>query len=327
MNEAIIECVPNFSEGRDTALIRQITDRIESVAAVRILHVDSGEAANRTVVTFVGEPGEVCEAAFRATERAAQLIDMSRQKGEHPRIGATDVCPLVPVANITMEDTVILARQLAQRIGDELAITVYCYENAALSDERRNLAYCRRGEYEGLAERLALPEWRPDFGPAAFNARAGATAVGAREYLVAYNVNLDTMSESIAREIASAIRESGGGLKSVKAIGWFIEEYGVAQVSMNLTDINVTSVHQAFDRVSDMARSRGVRVTGSELIGLIPLRAMVGAGDYFLKKQGQTSQASEAELVAAAVAALGLDDLAIFNANERILEYAIGREA
>ncbi|MBE0637169.1 MAG: glutamate formimidoyltransferase [Bacteroidales bacterium] len=344
----LIECVPNFSEGKDMGIIKQITDQIETVEGVKLLDVDPGAATNRTVVTFVGTPEEVIEAAFLAVKKASQLIDMSRHKGEHPRMGATDVCPLVPVANITMEETAAFARKLAQRIGEELEIPVYCYENAAFTDQRRNLATCRSGEYEGLQERLAKPEWKPDFGPAKFNSRSGATAVGARDFLVAYNVNLNTTSTRRANSIAFDIRERGrvmregdpvtgkivkdengnpvnipGTLKSVKGIGWFIEEYGIAQISLNLTNISITPVHVAFEEACKKAQERGIRVTGSELVGLIPLRAMLDAGKYFLRKQERSVGVSEEELIKIAVKSLGLDDLKPFNPKEKIIEYLI----
>ena len=348
MPSQLIEGVPNFSEGSDIAVIKQITDQIETVEAVQLLDVDPGKATNRTVVTFVGPPEDVIEAAVRAVRKASELIDMSKHKGEHPRFGATDVCPLVPVSNITMEETVEYARKLARRIGEELGITVYCYEHAALSEERRNLATVRAGEYEGLREKLAQPEWRPDFGPSEFNPRSGATAVGARDFLVAYNVNLNTTSTRWANAIAFDVREKGriktkdgtptgqpvldekghkvwapGSLKAVKAIGWFIEEYGIAQISMNLTNLSITPVHVAFDEVCKRAETRGVRVTGSELVGLIPLGAMLDAGKYFLRKQNRSTGVSDQELVKIAVKSLGLDDLYAFKPEEKIIEYAI----
>ena len=348
MTQQLLECVPNFSEGEDLSLVKQITDRIESVDGVTLLDVDPGRATNRTVVTFVGSPNEVVEAAVRAGTKAAELIDMSKHRGEHPRFGAMDVCPLVPVSNITMEETVEYAHKLARRLGDEVGLTVYCYENAASCDERRNLATVRAGEYEGLKEKLAKPEWKPDFGPAEFNAGAGATAVGARDFLVAYNVNLNTTSTRRANAIAFDVREKGrkkregnpltgpvvkdergndvwlpGRLKSVKGIGWFIEEYGIAQVSLNLTNISVTPVHIAFDEACRSAESRGVRVTGSELVGLIPLGAMLDAGRYFLKKQKRSVGVADDELIKIAVKSLGLDDLYPFKPEEKIIEYAI----
>jgi glutamate formiminotransferase/formiminotetrahydrofolate cyclodeaminase len=347
----ILECVPNFSEGRDMNVIRQITDEIESVDGVKLLDVDPGKATNRTVVTFVGEPQPVVEAAFRAVRKAAALIDMSRHHGEHPRFGATDVCPLVPVAGISMEETVEYARKLAERIGKELEISVYCYESAAFQEQRKNLAEVRSGEYEGLKEKLADPEWKPDFGPAEFNSRAGATAVGARDFLVAYNINLNTTSTRRANAIAFDVRERGrtkrkgnaltgevvrdsdgnpvmipGSLKAVKAIGWYIEEYGIAQISMNLTNISITPVHKAFDEVFNRAEARGIRVTGSELVGLIPLKAMLDAGRYFLKKQQRSTGVSDRELIRIAVKSMGLDDLYPFKPEEKIIEYMIREE-
>ncbi|MEN8225128.1 MAG: glutamate formimidoyltransferase [Bacteroidota bacterium] len=347
----LIECVPNFSEGRDMNIIKQITDEIEKSEGVKLLDVDPGAATNRTVVTMVGEPEYVIEAAYKAVKKASEVIDMSKHKGEHPRMGATDVCPLVPVANITMEETVDYARKLAKRIGEELDIPIYCYENAAFTEERRNLANCRSGEYEGMPEKLKDPQWKPDFGPAKFNAAAGVTAVGARDFLVAFNVNLNTTSTRRANAIAFDVRERGrpkreegtltgkiikddkgkpvmipGSLKSVKAIGWFIEEYGVAQISMNLTNISITAVHEAFDEVSKRAEARGIRVTGSELVGLIPLQAMLDAGKYFLRKQKRSAGISDAELVKIAIKSMGLDDLKPFNPKENIIEYLINED-
>ena len=347
----LIECVPNFSEGRDMAVIKQITDEIEKVEGVRLLDVDPGAATNRTVVTLVGTPDEVIEAAFRAVKKAAEVIDMRHHKGEHPRFGATDVCPLVPVANITMEETVGYARKLAKRLGEELEIPVYCYENAAFTEERKNLANCRSGEYEGLTEKLTDPHWKPDFGPAEFNekvAGSGATAVGARDFLVAFNVNLNTTSTRRANSIAFDVRERGrakregnpvtgkivkgengkpvmipGTLKAVKAIGWYIEEYGVAQISMNLTNISITPVHVAFDEVCKKADARGIRVTGSELVGLIPLEAMLEAGRYFLRKQKRSTGVDRDELLKIAIKSMGLNDLKPFNPKERIIEFLL----
>jgi len=346
--QRLIECVPNFSEGRDRAVIDAIADRVETVDGVKLLDVDPGEATNRTVVTFVGDPEAVIEAAVRAIAKATELIDMSQHTGEHPRFGATDVCPLVPVSGVTMEETVEYAHQLAQRLGDEVGLSIYCYENAARSPERQNLADVRQSEYEGLATRMEDPGWQPDFGPSAFNPRSGATAVGARGFLVAYNVNLNTTSTRRANAIAFDVRERGrakrignpltgeieldqhgeqvwipGSLKKVKAIGWFIEEYGVAQISMNLTDIDVTPVHTAFDEVVKRAESRGVRVTGSELVGLIPLDALLEAGRHYLRKQQRSTGVSDTELIKIAVKSLGLDELAPFNPKEKIIEYAI----
>lgn len=333
----LIECVPNFSEGANMGIIKQITDQIETVEGVTLLDVDPGKATNRTVVTFVGTPDEVVEAAFRAIKKAAELIDMTKHKGEHPRMGATDVCPFVPVSNISMEETVMYARKLAKRVGEELNIPVYCYENAAFTPERKNLAHCRSGEYEALPEKLSKPEWKPDFGPSVFNAKAGATAVGARDFLVAYNINLNSTSTRRANAIAFDVREKGrttkdaqgnnitipGTLKSVKAIGWFIEEYGVAQISMNLTNISITPVHVAFDEVCNKAASRGIRVTGSELVGLVPLKALIDAGKYFLRKQQRSTGISEKEIIKIAVKSLGLDDLKPFIPEEKVIEYVM----
>ncbi|MBI4719390.1 MAG: glutamate formimidoyltransferase [Planctomycetes bacterium] len=348
MNRALIECVPNFSEGRDRAVIKQITDAVESVEGVKLLDVDPGAATNRTVVTFVGAPEPVLEAAFRGAQKAAELIDMTQHHGAHPRFGATDVCPLVPVADITMEETAALARRLGQRIGDELGIPVYCYEYAAFREERRNLANVRAGEYEGLRDKLARPEGKPDFGPPRFNARSGACAVGARDFLVAYNVNLNTTSVRRANAIAFDIRESGrprregnpvtgplvrdaagqpvmvpGSLKCVKAIGWYIQEYGIAQVSINLTNLAVTPLHVAFEETCRKAAERGVRVTGSQLVGLIPLRAMLDAGRYFLRKQKRSTGIADTEIIKIAVKSLGLGELYPFKPEEKIIEYAI----
>lgn len=347
----LIECVPNFSEGIDMAIIGRITQEIESVEGVKLLDVDPGKATNRTVVTFVGTPDEVIEAAFLAVKKAAELIDMSKHKGEHPRMGATDVCPLVPVSNISMEEVVEYARKLAERIGNELKIPVYCYENAAFEPKRRNLANCRSGEYEGLPKKLSTPEWKPDFGPAEFNSRSGATAVGARDFLIAYNINLNTTSTRRANSIAFDVREKGrvkregnpvtgkivkdemgepvyipGTLKAVKAIGWYIEEYGIAQISMNLTNIGITPVHMAFDEVCRKANERGIRVTGSELVGLVPKKALIDAGKYFLAKQQRSLGVSEAELIKIAVKSLGLDDLKPFNPKEKIIEFLIDEQ-
>lgn len=347
----LIECVPNFSEGNNMDIIKQITNEIKSVEGVSLLDVDPGQATNRTVVTMVGTPDEVCEAAFRAVKKASELIDMRHHKGAHPRFGATDVCPLVPVSNITMEETVEYAHKLAKRIGEELNIPIYCYENAALKEERRNLAVCRAGEYEGLKDKLAKPEWQPDFGPAEFNPKAGVTAVGARDFLVAYNVNLNTTSTRRANAIAFDVREKGrvkregdsltgkpvldkkgkkvwepGTLKCVKAIGWFIDEYGIAQISMNLTNISVTPVHVAYDEVFKKALERGIRVSGSELVGLIPLQAMLDAGKYFLKKQNRSVGIPEKEIIKIAVKSMGLDDLYEFKPEEKIIEYKLAAD-
>lgn len=340
MEKRIIECVPNFSEGRDMVVIRHITDVIESVDGVKLLDVDPGKDTNRTVVTFVGDPESVSEAAFRAVKKAAELIDMSKHKGAHPRMGATDVLPFIPVSGITMEETVVFARKTAERIGNELNIPVYCYENAAFSEQRRNLASCRAGEYEGLAKKLSDPSWKPDFGPASHNVRSGATAVGARDFLVAFNVNLNTTSTRRANAIAFDVREKGrtvkneagesmtipGTLKSVKAIGWFIKEYGIAQISMNLTNISVTPVHVAFDEVVRKADARGVRVTGSELVGLIPLKSLTDAGRYFLGKQQRSTGVPDDELINIAIRSMGLNDIHPFRPEEKIIEYVMTRD-
>ncbi len=337
MEKRVIECVPNFSEGRDMGIIKQITDAIESVEGVRLLDVDPGRDTNRTVVTFVGEPEAVVKAAFLGVKMASELIDMSKHHGEHPRMGATDVCPLVPVSGITMEETVVYARSLAKRIGEELSIAVYCYENAAFEEKRRNLANCRAGEYEGLRKKLSDPGWKPDFGPAVFNEKSGATAVGARDFLVAFNVNLNTTSTRRANAIAFDVREKGrmvknsngeienvpGTLKCVKAIGWYIKEYGIAQISMNLTNISVTPVHIAFDEVCMKAEARGIRVTGSELVGLIPLKSMLDAGRYFLGKQQRSAGVPDEELIKIAVRSMGLSDISKFIPREKIIEYVI----
>lgn len=347
----LIECVPNFSEGNDMNIIKQITNEIEAVDGVRLIDVDPGKATNRTVVTIVGTPDEVIEAAFQAVKKASELIDMKKHKGAHPRFGATDVCPLVPVANITMEETVEYARKLAERIGKELKIPIYCYEFAAFEEKRQNLANCRTGEYEGLGEKLSNPDWKPDFGPAEFNehvAKTGVTAVGARNFLVAYNVNLNTTSTRRANAIAFDIREKGrvkreggsltgkivkdekgnpvnepGMLKSVKGIGWYIEEYGIAQLSFNLTDITVTSVHEVFDAAVERAGVRGIRVTGSELVGVIPLKAMLDAGKHYLKKQERSLGISDSEIIKIAVKSLGLDELGPFDPKKKIIEYIL----
>lgn len=344
----IIECVPNFSEGQDLSVIKAITDAIESVSAIRLLNVDPGKATNRTVVTFVGEPEDVIEAAFRGIQKAAQVIDMSRHKGEHPRMGATDVCPLIPISGISMEETALFAQKLARRVGDELQIPVYLYEAAAKIKGRTNLSEIRAGEYEGFFEKIKHPDWRPDFGPLEMDAKAGATVIGARDFLIAYNVNLNTTSVRRANSIAFDVRERGrvlregdpitgkikkdengnpinipGSLKSVKAIGWFIEEYGVAQISMNLTNIRDTPVHIAFDEVCKKADKRGIRVTGSELVGLLPLDCLLDAGRYFLAKQQRSLGVSNAELIKIAVKSMGLDELGPFEPEKRVIEYLL----
>ena len=347
----IIECVPNFSEGRETEVIRMITEVIEKVPGIKLLNVDPGYATNRTVVTFAGEPEIVVEAAFQAIKRASELIDMRHHTGEHPRFGATDVCPLVPVSGITMEETVEYARALAKRVGDELQIPVYCYELAAFEPKRQSLANCRSGEYEGLSAKIVNPEWKPDFGPAIFNARSGAIAIGARNFLIAYNVNLNTTSVRRANAIAFDVREAGrilregdpvtgkivndengepvripGTLQKVRAIGWYIKEYKMAQISMNLTDITVTPVHIAFDEVCDRAAERGIRVTGSEMIGLVPLQCLLDAGKYFLHKQKRSSGIPDEEIIEVAVHTLGLNELSPFDPQKRIIEYLLNEE-
>ncbi len=354
MSTRLIECVPNFSEGRDKTIIKQITDAIEAAADVRLLDVDPGEATNRTVVTFVGEPEAVVEAAFQGVKRAAELIDMRRHKGAHPRIGATDVLPLIPIAGITLEECATLARALAERIATELNIPTYCYEAAAFTEARRNLAVCRAGEYEALPEKLAIPEKAPDFGARPFDeriARAGATVVGARDFLIAVNFNLNTTSTRRANAIAFDVREKGrpmregnpivgkvvkdaegnpvmlpGTLKATKAIGWYIEEYGIAQVSMNLTNIAITSLHTAFDEVCRAAEARGVRVTGTEIVGLVPKRALIEAGRHFLHKQHRSTGITEEEIVRIAIKSMGLDDLRPFDPKQKVIEYLLEGE-
>ena len=351
MNKQIIECVPNISEGRDINKINEIANIVETIEGIKLLDVDPGNATNRTVITFVGEPQKVIDAAFLLIKKASELIDMSKHTGEHPRFGATDVCPLVPIAGITLEETAKYAHKLGERVGKELGIPGYFYENAAKEEKRKNLANCRSGEYEGLKEKLANPEWKPDFGPAEFNesvAKSGVTAISSRDFLIAYNVNLNTTSTRRANAIAFDIREAGrvkrqgnpstgkkvldkdgnpvripGKLKAVKGIGWYIEEYGIAQISYNLTNINITSMHKAFDETCKSAEERGLRVTGSELIGLIPLQAMLDAADYFLIKQERSLGASESEKIKIAVKSLGLDDLKPFLPEEKIIEYLL----
>jgi len=342
MSKQIIECVPNISEGRNEAKIKAITAVVETVEGVKLLDVDAGKATNRTVITFVGEPENVIEAAFLLIKKAAELIDMSNHKGEHPRFGATDVCPLVPIAGITMEETVIYAQKLAKRVGEELSIPVYCYENAATEEKRKNLANCRSGEYEGLKEKLANPEWKPDFGPSKFTEsviKSGAIAISARNFLIAFNVNINSTSTRRANAIAFDVREAGrivkengiekripGKLKAVKGIGWYIDEYGIAQISYNLTNISITSMHVAFDETCKSAQARGLRVTGSELIGVIPLQAMLDAADYFLVKQQRSLGCSEKEKIKIAVKSLGLDELKPFIPEEKIIEYLLQKD-
>ena len=350
----LIECVPNFSEGRDMSVIKQITDKVESVDGVKLLDIDPGYTTNRTVVTFVGTPDEVVEATVRAVKKASELIDMRRHKGDHPRFGATDVCPLVPISGVTMEEVAEYARQLGKRIGDELGIPVYLYENAATEKKRRNLANCREGEYEGLKDKLVDAAWKPDFGPAEFDdgvARSGATAVGARDFLIAVNFNLNTTSTRRANAIAFDVREKGrpkregnsttgkivtdeagepvmlpGTLKGTKAIGWFIGEYGIAQVSMNITNLSQTPLHVAFDEVSEKAHARGIRVTGLEIVGLVPKKAIIDAGKHYLAKQGRSLGVTDAEIIKIAIKSMGLDDLKPFDPNEKIIECVIASE-
>lgn len=353
--EKIIECVPNFSEGNDMNVINQIVAEINNVDGAKVVDVDPGKATNRTVVTIIGSPEPVCEAAFRAVKKAGELIDMSKHAGAHPRFGATDVCPLIPVANITMEETIVYAHKLAERIGNELQIPIYCYEFAAKESKRKNLANCRSGEYEGLKEKFLDSSWAPDYGPKIFSdnvKKTGVTAVGARNFLIAYNVNLNTTSTRRANSVAFDIRERGrvkregdpivgkivkdengnpvhepGLLKSVKAIGWFIEEYGIAQISMNLTDLEITSLHKAFDVTCERAQARGLRVSGSELVGVIPLNAMLEAGKYFLRKQNRSVGVSDKELIKIAVKSLGLDELYPFEPEKKIIEYILKADA
>ncbi len=344
----LIECVPNFSEGVDMSIIEQITSEIKSVEGVQLLDVDPGKSTNRTVVTFAGEPEPVIEAAFLAISKASELIDMSLHSGEHPRFGATDVCPLVPISGITVDELVPYAERLGERVGRELDIPVYLYEAASKADHRRNLADIRAGEYEGIAQKIQKPEWQPDFGPTKFNPRSGNIAIGARGFLVAFNVNLNTTSVRRANSVAFDVREKGrikregdpingkivrdeqgnavripGICKAVKGIGWFIEEYGLAQISMNLTDIETTPVHIAFDECVNSAARRGMRVTGSELVGLIPLKSMLEAGRYFLKKQKRSTGVPNDELIRIAVKTMGLDELAPFDPAENIIEYKL----
>ena len=350
MKKQIIECVPNFSNGRDKSVIDNITNQIKLVEGVKLLSVEPGEATNRTVVTFVGEPEKVIKAAFLAIKKASELIDMSKQTGEHPRMGATDVCPLIPISGISMEETVSYAKKLGKRVGEELKIPVYLYEDAATKSERKNLANIRSGEYEALEEKLKQKEWKPDFGSTSFDIakKTGATAIGARDFLIAYNINLNTTSTRRANAVAFDIREKGrisreggtltgkilkdkkgntiwkpGSLKHVKAIGWFIEEYGIAQISMNLTNIKQTPIHIVFEEVCKKAQERGLRVTGSELVGLIPLKSMLDAGKYFLKKQNRSLGIEDSEIIKIAIKTMGLDELEDFNPNEKIIEYNI----
>ena len=347
----IIECVPNISEGRDANKIRIISSIVEEIDGVKLLNVDPGKATNRTVITFVGEPQQVIDAAFLLIKKAKELIDMSKHSGEHPRMGATDVCPLVPISNISMKECVKWAHKLGKRVGKELEIPVYHYEAAAKEDKRKNLANCRKGEYEGLSKKLIHPDWKPDFGPAKFNnsvVKSGATAISARDFLVAYNINLNTTSTRRANAVAFDIREAGrikreggkisgkiikdkdgnplktpGLFKSVKGIGWYIEEYGIAQISYNLTNINVSPLHKVFDKTCERAIKRGMRVTGSELVGLVPKKVLIDAGKYFLKKQQRSTGIHENEIIKIAIKSLGLDELAPFNPKERVIEYML----
>ena len=354
MQKRIIECVPNFSEGRNAEIIKQITDVIDAAKGVKLLDVDPGEATNRTVVTFVGEPEAVCDTAVAAIKRATELIDMRQHKGAHPRMGACDVCPLIPVSGITLEECAELARALAKRIAEEVNVPTYCYEAAAFKPERRNLAVCRAGEYEALPEKMMDPERKPDFGARPYDegvAKSGATAVGARDFLVAVNYNLNTTSTRRANAIAFDVREKGrpmregnpivgkimkdengntimkpGTLKACKAIGWFIEEYGIAQVSMNMTNLSITPLHVAFDEVCRAAEARGVRVTGAEIVGLVPKSALVDAGRHFLRKQNRSTGLPERELVRIAIESMGLSNLKPFNPDEKIVEYILEAE-
>lgn len=348
---AILECVPNFSEGRDLSIIKLITDQIESVEGAKLLDVDPGASTNRTVVTIVGEPQAVIDAAFLAIKKASELIDMRKHKGTHPRMGATDVCPLIPISGMTDEEAVQYAHQLAKRVGEDLEIPVYLYEKAASTPTRRNLAVIRAGEYEGFAEKILLPEWKPDYGPQRFHAGAGQTVIGVRDFLVAYNVNLNTQSVRRANSVAFDIREKGrvktengkptgkkvldangnpvrepGTCKSVKAIGWYVEEYGVAQVSANLTNIDISPVHAVFEAARKSATSRGLRVTGSELVGMIPKRCLIEAGLYYLEQQGLAQGVSEEDLVHIAVKSLGLDELAPFDPQQKVIEYQLASQ-
>ncbi len=354
MQKQLIECVPTISEGRDSKIIETVSQIVETVAGVKLLDVDPGKATNRTVITFVGEPEPVIEAAFRLIKKASELIDMNKHTGEHPRFGATDVCPLVPISGISLEDTAKYAHKLGERVGKELGIPGYFYEEAAKEEKRKNLANCRSGEYEGLANKLSDPDWKPDFGPAEYNknvARTGVTAISARDFLIAYNVNLNTTLTRRANAIAFDIREAGrfkregnsitgkkildengepvrvpGKLKAVKGIGWYIDEYGIAQISYNLTNITITSMHEAFDESCKAALERGIRVTGSEIIGLIPLQAMLDAADFYLIKQERSLGIAESEKIKIAIKSLGLDDLKPFHPEEKIVEYMLGSD-
>ena len=350
----LIECVPNISEGRNKFIIDKIVDVVESVDGVKLLNVDPGKATNRTVITFVGEPEKVIESAFLLIQKAQELINMSLHKGEHPRMGAVDVCPLIPISNISMEETVEYAHKLSKRVGNDLNIPVYCYENAAKEQKRINLSNCRSGEYEGLSKKIITKEWKPDYGPNDFNesvVKSGVTAISARDFLIAYNINLNSTSSRRANAIAFDLREAGrikregdkisgkiikdskgnplrqpGLFKNLKGIGWYIEEYGIAQISYNLTNINVTSLHNVFEKTCERATARGLRVTGSELIGLVPKKVLIDAGKYFLKKQSRSLAIPERDIIQIAVKTLGLDELQPFNQDERIIEYALKNE-
>ncbi len=346
--QKLIECVPNFSEGRDQNVIRQITDAVESVDGVSLLDVDPGASTNRTVVTFVGSPDAAAEAAFRAIKKAAELIDMRKHKGAHPRMGATDVCPFIPVSNVSWEEAIACANRLAKRVGDELKIPVYLYEKAAKNESRSNLSVIRAGEYEGFFEKIRQPEWKPDFGPDIFNEKSGATVIGVRDFLVAYNANLNTRSVRRATSVAFDVRDQGrvktedgtpsgtpvldgngepvripGMLKHVKAIGWFVKEYGIAQVSMNLTNIEETPLHAAFDACCESAAKRGLRVTGSEIVGMVPKKCLVDAGRYFLRKQKWSEGVSDEESIDIAIRSMGLSELKPFDPKEKVIEFKI----
>ncbi|AOW19493.1 glutamate formimidoyltransferase [Urechidicola croceus] len=346
MKNKIIECVPNISEGSNSSIINTIANEIKSVKGIKLINIDSGEAANRTVFTFLGEPENVVKAAFKLIKKTSELIDMSIQKGEHPRFGATDVCPLIPISNISIEETIEYANNLGKKVGNELEIPVYLYESSATSKERINLANCRAGEYEGLANKMLIPKWKPDFGPSIFNEsvkKTGAIAIGARKILIAYNINLNTSSKKIAHQIASELRESGkikrdengfkvldkkgktiripGKLKALKGIGWYIEDFKKAQVSYNLTDIDITPLHIVFEETVKTAKKFGVKVTGSELIGLIPLQSMIDTADYFLKKENQSINISEKDKINYSINKLGLNELKSFNPEKNIIDY------
>ena len=341
----LIECVPNFSEGKNQDIINQITSEITSISNIRLLDVDPGQDTNRTVVTFVGHPDDVIQAAFLAISKASELIDMTAHKGAHPRMGATDVCPLVPIQGVSIDECIKYSHKLAKKIGETLKIPIFMYEKSAVSENRQNLADIRKGEYEGMAEKLKIKNWKPDYGPSKLNIKSGVTAIGVREFLIAYNINLNTSDKKLASDIALDIREAGrakrdnsgkiirdknnimvkvsGTLKAVKAVGWYLDEHNIAQVSMNLVDYKITSMHKAFDEVRSQAQKRGMRVTGSELVGLVPLEPLLDAGRYFLKKQKKSEGVSDKQLIHIAVKSLGLDEMYEFNQNEKIIEYII----